>query len=52
VGVCRFISQFYLDGVKISPGDARAVAERSGAWKGFAAYYPDVADLLGIRPAV
>lgn len=52
VGVRRFISQFYFGGVKISPGDARAFAERWGEWKGFAAYYLEVADLLGIRPAV
>ena len=30
--------------------EARASAERWGAWKGFAAYYLEVADLLGIDP--
>ena len=50
VGVRRFISQFYLPGRKISAAEARAFAERWGAWKGFAAYYLEVADLLGIRP--
>ena len=52
VGVRRFISQFYLGGEKITAADARTFAERWGAWKGFAAYYLEVADLLGIRPEV
>ena len=52
VGVRRFISQYYLDGRKISAPEARTFAERWGAWKGFAAYYLEVADLLGIHPAV
>jgi DNA-3-methyladenine glycosylase II len=52
VGVRRFISQFYLRGRKISPSEARTFAEQWGDWKGFAAYYLEVADLLGIRPAV
>jgi len=52
VGVRRFISQYYLGGRKISAAEARTFAERWGAWKGFAAYYLEVADLLGIRPAV
>jgi DNA-3-methyladenine glycosylase II len=52
VGVRRFISQFYLSGSKISAAEARTFAERWGAWKGFAAYYLEVADMLGIQPAV
>jgi DNA-3-methyladenine glycosylase II len=52
VGVRRFIAQFYRSGSKISAADARTFAERWGAWKGYAAYYLEVADLLGIRPAV
>jgi DNA-3-methyladenine glycosylase II len=51
VGVRRFISQCYFGGRKISADDARTFADRWGAWKGFAAYYLEVADLLGIRPA-
>ncbi len=50
VGVRRFISQFYCSGKKISAAEARTFAERWGAWKGFAAYYLEVADLLGISP--
>ena len=50
VGVRRFISRYYRDGGKITSADARIFAERWGAWKGFAAYYLEVADLLGIAP--
>ena len=51
VGVRRFISQFYLGGEKLSSAGARTFAERWGAWKGFVAYYLEVADLLGIHPS-
>jgi DNA-3-methyladenine glycosylase II len=51
VGVRRFIARSYFGGQKISAGEARAFAERWGRYKGFAAYYLEVADLLGIRPA-
>ena len=50
VGVRRFISRYYLGDRKISPAEARSFAGRWGAWKGFAAYYLEVADLLGICP--
>jgi DNA-3-methyladenine glycosylase II len=50
IGVRRFISQFYRGNQKISAADVRSFAERWGLWKGFAAYYLEVADLLGIRP--
>lgn len=52
VGVRRFIAQYYRDGEKISSSDARIFAERWGPWKGFAAYYLEVADLLGIQPVI
>jgi DNA-3-methyladenine glycosylase II len=52
IGVRRFIAQFYCPGRKISAAEARAFAERWGTWKGFAAYYLEAADLLGIRPSV
>jgi len=48
VGVRRFIAKFYRPGTKISPSEARVFSERWGAWKGFAAYYLEVADHLGI----
>jgi len=50
VGVRRFIAGFYFGGRKISAAEARSFAEQWGTWKGFAAYYLEVADLLGIRP--
>lgn len=50
VGVRRFIAQVYRNGEKISPDEARVFAEQWGAWKGFAAYYLEVADLLGLIP--
>jgi DNA-3-methyladenine glycosylase II len=50
VGVRRFISQYYRRGEKISSAQARDFAGPWGAWKGFAAYYLEVADLLGIIP--
>ena len=50
VGVRRFISQYYRNGEKISAAEARVFAERWGPWKGFVAFYLEVADLLGIQP--
>ncbi len=50
VGVRRFISQYYRKGEKISAAEARVFAERWGPWKGFVAYYLEVADFLGIQP--
>jgi DNA-3-methyladenine glycosylase II len=50
VGVRRFISRYYRNGEKISAAEARVFAERWGPWKGFVAYYLEVADLLGIQP--
>ncbi len=46
VGVRRFIAQYYRDGKEITAAEARDFAGRWGAWKGFAAYYLEVADLL------
>lgn len=50
IGVRRFISKFYLGGKRITSSDARAFADRWGAWKGFTAYYLEIADLLGTSP--
>jgi DNA-3-methyladenine glycosylase II len=50
IAVRRFISRFYHGGMKVSSADARLFAERWGGYKGFAAYYLEVADLLGIHP--
>ncbi len=51
IGVRRFISRYYLGDKKISSAEARAFAERWGTWKGYAAYYLEIADLLGISPS-
>jgi len=51
IGVRRFIARFYLHGTTISSAEARAFAGRWGTWKGFAAYYLEIADLLGISPS-
>jgi DNA-3-methyladenine glycosylase II len=50
VGVRRFISQAYFKGNKVSADEARTFAKRWSVWKGFAAYYLVVADLLGVFP--
>lgn len=50
VAVRRFISRYYLGGRKVSSADARLFAERWGDYKGFAAYYLEVTELLGIQP--
>ncbi len=51
IGVRRFISRYYLGEKKISSAEARSFAARWGAWKGYAAYYFEIADLLGISPS-
>jgi DNA-3-methyladenine glycosylase II len=51
IGVRRFISRYYLGDKKISPAEARTFAEQWETWKGYAAYYLEIADLLGISPS-
>ena len=50
IGVRRFIAQFYMNHKDISPAQARSFTERWGPWKGYAAYYLEIADMLGIGP--
>ena len=50
VGVRRFISRFYNGGEKVSSAGARQFAGRWGDFRGFAAWYLEVAELLKIRP--
>ena len=52
IGVRRFISQFYMHDKNVSSGQARSFAERWGFWKGYAAYYLEIADMLGIGPFI
>jgi DNA-3-methyladenine glycosylase II len=51
IGVRRSIARFYLHTSRLSPSEARDFAGRWGSWKGFAAYYLEIADLLGIGPS-
>jgi DNA-3-methyladenine glycosylase II len=50
IAVRRFISRFYLAGKKVSSAEARVFSEKWGNYRGFAAFYLEVADLLGIMP--
>lgn len=50
IAVRRFISRSYFGGTKVSSADARLFAERWGEYKGFAAYYLEVTEFLGIQP--
>jgi DNA-3-methyladenine glycosylase II len=49
LGLRRVISRYYRDGKVISSAEARRIAENWGCWKGLAAYYLVVADLIGIE---
>ncbi|PKL70246.1 MAG: DNA-3-methyladenine glycosylase 2 family protein [Methanomicrobiales archaeon HGW-Methanomicrobiales-1] len=51
VGTRRIIAKYYHRGERMSAADARNFADRWGEWKGLAAYYLEIADLLGIEPA-
>jgi DNA-3-methyladenine glycosylase II len=46
VGLRRTISHFYCEGRKITADEARSISDRWGKWKGLAAYYLIVAELL------
>jgi DNA-3-methyladenine glycosylase II len=46
VGLRRTISHFYCKGRKITAEEARGISDRWGKWKGLAAYYLIVAELL------
>ena len=49
LGLRRVISQYYCNGNQISSAQARQIAKGWGQWKGLAAYYLVVADMLGIE---
>lgn len=51
VGTRRIIARYYHRGERMSSDEARNFAERWGEWKGLAAFYLEIADLLGIEPA-
>ncbi|MHB8164350.1 MAG: DNA-3-methyladenine glycosylase 2 [Methanoregula sp.] len=51
VGTRRIIAAYYHNGERMSAPDARNFAEAWGQWKGLAAYYLEIASLVGIEPA-
>jgi DNA-3-methyladenine glycosylase II len=48
LGIRRHVGRFYRGGAGVSSVEARAIAERWGAWKGLAGFYLIVADRLGL----
>jgi DNA-3-methyladenine glycosylase II len=46
LGLRRVISHFYFDGKKITPDEAREMAQKWGKWKGLASFYLVVAETL------
>jgi DNA-3-methyladenine glycosylase II len=50
LGLRRVISHYYCGGKAITGAQAREIAEGWGKWKGLAAYYLVVAEMLGIEP--
>jgi len=50
LGLRRTISRYYCGGKPISSAETRNIAKNWGKWKGLAAYYLIVAEMLGIEP--
>lgn len=50
LGLRRTISHFYCCGKQITSAEARKIAENWGKWKGLAAYYLIMAEIIGIEP--
>jgi DNA-3-methyladenine glycosylase II len=50
LGLRRTISRYYCLGKAITSLEARGIAKRWGRWKGLAAFYLVVAEMLGIEP--
>ena len=49
VGLRRIIAHYYCKDQKISSEQARQIAEPWGKWKGLAAYYLVIADMLNLK---
>jgi DNA-3-methyladenine glycosylase II len=49
LGLRRTISHYYCDGKVITSAEARQIAKNWGRWKGLAAYYLIVAEMLGVE---
>jgi len=50
LGLRRTISHYYCGGRQITSTEARRIAENWGKWKGLAAYYLIVAEIIGLEP--
>lgn len=50
LGLRRTIAHFYCNGKALNSSQAREIAKNWGTWKGLAAYYLIVAEMLGIEP--
>jgi DNA-3-methyladenine glycosylase II len=50
LGLRRTISRYYCGGKPITSTEARSIAKYWGRWKGLAAYYLIVAEIVGIEP--
>jgi len=50
LGLRRTIAHFYCNSKAITSSQAREIAKNWGTWKGLAAYYLIVAEILGIEP--
>ncbi len=51
LGLRRTISHYYCEGKPITNVEARRIAENWGKWKGLAAYYLIVAEIVGLEPS-
>ena len=49
LGLRRVISHYYCGGKVIASAEARRIANAWGKWKGLAAYYLVVAEMLGVE---
>ncbi len=49
LGLRRVISHYYCGGKRITSAQARQIAKNWGKWKGLAAYYLVVAEMLGVE---
>jgi DNA-3-methyladenine glycosylase II len=50
LGLRRLIAHFYCKEKEITSGQTREIAKNWGTWKGFAAYYLIVAEIVGLEP--
>lgn len=50
LGLRRVISRYYCDDKRITSREARIIAEKWGIWKGLAAFYLIMGEIIGIKP--